>query len=105
MEDGQNATAGCEPIALTQIMYYHKWPKQTKAEIPAYTTETKKYNIAAVPAGVVYEWSKMKDEYSVQGTLNTMKACGTLLANVGQAMKADYMTTEGVPPAPTSSIW
>ncbi len=24
MEDGQNATAGCEPIALTQIMYYGK---------------------------------------------------------------------------------
>ena len=92
LQMGENlyASAGCGPIALTQIMRYHQWPKQLKAEIPAYVTATKKYSIPAVPSGTVYEWSKMQDKYSGAGSLNAMRACGTLLANVGQAMKADY---------------
>lgn len=87
---GGHAAAGCVPIALAQVMKYHEWPKTLKAEIPAYTTRTQKYEIAAVPAGTAYEWSKMQNTYSGMGSLNAMKACGTLLANIGQSLEADY---------------
>lgn len=87
---GGHAAAGCVPISLAQVMKYYEWPKTLKAEIPAYTTQTQKYSIEAVPAGTAYDWSKMQNTYSGMGSLNAMKACGTLLANIGQALQADY---------------
>lgn len=42
----EGCPTGCVATAMAQIMYYHKWPKQTTKTIPAYTTS--KYEIPSI---------------------------------------------------------
>jgi hypothetical protein len=34
--NGNRCVTGCVATAMAQVLYYHKWPAQTQAEIPAY---------------------------------------------------------------------
>lgn len=91
---GSHAASGCVATGMAQIMYYYKWPKQLKATIPAYTTSTKKYEIAEVTAGKTYQWDRMKKSYT-QKDEEGMDVVGTLLADVGASVQMDYNDANG----------
>ena len=46
-----NSPTGCAATSTAQVMYYHKWPAATIAEIPSYYTSSRHYHMEAVPAG------------------------------------------------------
>ncbi len=50
----QLSLTGCGPTAMAQVLYYHKSPAVTKAEIPSHLD-----GISSVAAGTVLEWDKM----------------------------------------------
>jgi len=95
------AVTGCVATAMAQIMYYHRCPKKTTVEIPAYdinykTTETTyTYTWEAQPA-TTFEWTKMQDTYSSASSLTlenateSEKAVAKLMRYCGQAVKMRY---------------
>lgn len=50
----KRAVTGCGPTAMAQVLYYHKSPATTIAEIPSHLD-----GISPVAAGTVIEWDKM----------------------------------------------
>ena len=68
--DGDQAVAGCVAIALAQIMYYHKWPRNSTTAIPNYTIEfddgsSDSYD--GLPA-TTFDWDNMLLIYSGEET-------------------------------------
>ena len=47
--DEQLCVTGCVATAMAQIMHYWQWPKKTTFTIPAYTTNTLKIEMPAIP--------------------------------------------------------
>lgn len=87
--------AGCVAVALAQIMYYYKYPKDETVGIPAYTTKTLKLEMPALPP-TTFKWDKMKDEYDEEMGWNTdsygeaEKAVAELIRYCGQAIQMNY---------------
>lgn len=96
----EHAATGCVATAYAQIMNHHKWPSNTTTEIPAYTSDTRGFNLDAVPAGTAIDWNNIKDKYGwvnengnwnqytytdaeAQAVANLMKLCG-------RAVQMDY---------------
>lgn len=87
---GERCVTGCVATSMAQVMYYHKWPAATVAEIPATTTQsmdgTHTFNLDAIPAGTPIRWADMQDSYSsshsdasAQAVAELMQYCGTSL--------------------------
>ncbi len=92
--NNEHCLTGCVATAMAQVMYYHKWPKQTTKEIPGYTTKTLNLNIDNIPIGTI-EWNNMLPEYSQFGTDEQLKkqAVASLIHKCGVAVKMDYGIT------------
>jgi surface protein len=87
--NGSKAPTGCVATAMAQIMYYHKWPKQTTKEIPAYTTYTN--NISMPKIGITaIDWDNITPTYSSNSTEVQKKAVATLMLLCGSAIQMDY---------------
>ncbi len=65
ISDGERAVTGCVATAVSQIMYYHKWPAQGKGS-HSYTSGTHKLNLSRDFSQSTYEWNKMLDVYKVK---------------------------------------
>lgn len=79
--NGLNSMGGCVPVAMAQIMSYHRHPSATIVPIPAYNT--KKYNIGITEKPVTsFPWGNMETEGAAK-----------LIAYCGAAVKADYSAT------------
>ena len=48
MYNGYRCVTGCVATAMAQVMYYHKWPKETTNVIPAYTTGSTKIQVPEI---------------------------------------------------------
>ena len=94
------AVTGCVATAMAQIMYYHKWPQQTTAVIPAYTI---KYNGLSILSYTweeqpitQFNWSSMQDTYNSANDLTISsataaeKAVAKLMRCCGQSVKMKY---------------
>lgn len=101
-DDTQTVT-GCVATAMAQVMYYHQWPNVIIDKIPAYTTATKGYDVAAIPAGTVIDWNNILQEYEIYleegeqyGTLppnhttEQANAVAELLHYCGASVSMDY---------------
>lgn len=90
----ENCVTGCVATAMAQVMNYHKWPAQTMSEIPAYTSDTKGYNLSAIPAGSTINWDKMKNYYSstyLDGySYEEAVAVAKLMLYCGVSVQMDY---------------
>ena len=91
--DGQRCITGCVATAMAQVMYYHKWPQETCAAIPAYTTGTRQIQMAALPP-TAFKWDKMRDRYWEGETGESADAVAELMRYCGQAVTMDYNIDE-----------
>ncbi len=98
---GRSAT-GCVATAIAQVLYFHKFPAQTKRTIPSlsntYTLDdktTKKVTLPAIRANTKIDWDNMLDKYNGSETDEQKKAVGDLMLLVGQAVKMGYGASSG----------
>ena len=89
---GEDRTVtGCVATAMSQIMYYHQWPKQTSKKIPAYTTETSGIKMPAIDANTAIDWDNMSPAYGYYGATETMnKAVANIMLLAGCSVKMNY---------------
>lgn len=88
----ENSVTGCVATAMAQIIAYHKYPEILEAEIPAYTTRTKGFDMPAIPAGQTYDYAKMLPTYpwGASYTDEQAKAVATLMLHCGCSVKMNY---------------
>lgn len=90
--DGQLCLSGCEATALSQVMYYHRWPQEPLAgEVPSYTMANGRV-IEALPA-TTFDWDNMIDDYNQPTSLAQQAAVATLMRYCGQSVQMDYSPT------------
>ena len=92
--DGAQASAGCVAVALAQLMYYHKWPRNATKEIPAYSITENNTTVASYGklAATTFAWDKMRDVYSSNddATDESVAAVSKLMLYCGHAVKMNY---------------
>ena len=91
-DNNKYCVTGCVATAMAQVLYYHKYPEQTKDTIPAYTTNTKKIKVNAVPVTTL-DWAHMLDHYTGNESDEEIKAVATLMKVCGSATKMDYTSS------------
>ena len=84
-EDGLNTAVGCVPLAMAQMLYYHKRPLKTFCEIPSHVE-----GIDAVPAGTVIDWGNMDALPENIVKPEQKDAVANLALYCGLAVTADY---------------
>ena len=98
-EGTKNCVTGCVATAMAQVMYYtesraNNTTTTTTAEIPGYTSDTKGYNLSAIPAGSTINWDKMKNYYSstyLDGySYEEAVAVAKLMLYCGVSVQMDY---------------
>ena len=88
---------GCLATAVSQVMYYHKWPQETTPDIPGYSFVDEpalggngsERRVEKLP-GVKFEWDKMLDEYKYNSPKESCEAVATLMRYAGQAAHMQY---------------
>lgn len=90
------SATGCVATAMAQVMMYYKYPKELKADIPAYTTTTNKLKVNAISEGEKYDWANMLPTYT-EGEYNTTQAdaVAKLMFHCGAAVQMDYGPSSG----------
>ncbi len=91
---GGHSATGCVATAMAQIMYYHKWPKQTTKEIPSYTSLNfgdYQLVVPAIDAGTPIDWDNMLPVYKYDNFSELQgKAVAQLMQLCGAAVKMKY---------------
>lgn len=90
---GSNLYTGCVATAMSQIMYYYKYPTTGSGTDCTYTvvrssssegtTHSRNFNST-------YDWSNMIDDYTGQSTTAQQKAVATLMFDAGTAVHMQY---------------
>ena len=95
-EGSELSVTGCVATAMAQVMMYYKYPKELKADIPAYTTATNKLKVNAISEGEKYDWANMLPTYT-EGEYNTTQAdaVAKLMFHCGAAVQMDYGDSSG----------
>ena len=83
---GLRSDAGCVPIALAQIMNYHKWPEQG---VGSHSYEWEGETLTADFGATTYQWDQMKDTYTVDDE-DPNNAVATLIYHCGVATEVYY---------------
>ena len=87
--NGLLCLTGCMATALSQVLYYHRWPQEPlTGELPAYTMQNGRV-IDALPP-VAFDWDNMVDNYRVPTTEAQQTAVATLMRYCGQLLQLDY---------------
>ena len=105
---GQQCLAGCNAVALAQVLNYWQWPKSLPDGLPAYESSDYKYDanltwhIDALPP-VTFDWENLITEYTpfnystwkyeLFGTEVQQQAVATLMRYCAQAVKAYFFPT------------
>jgi len=93
LSSGSNASVGCVATAMAQVMHYWKWPKRPYMTIPAYVSETLKFDMPALPP-VDFNWDVMQVTH-LTDDLNSAsaQAVAQLSLYCAQAVKMDYQNS------------
>ena len=90
------AYTGCVATAMSQIMYFHKQPEQTLAEIPSYTFTVAgdNYNYSTVTMDAqpvtTLDWAHMRETYTGAEDEVYTDAVATLMLYAGCSVKMQY---------------
>ena len=88
--DGLLSCTGCMATALSQVLYYHRWPQEPiVGELPGYKTYTTQVDIEPLPS-VQFDWDNMLDSYQQETTETQRLAVATLMRYCGQVLQMDY---------------
>ncbi len=105
------AYTGCVATAMSQIMYFHKYPTATTKEIPAYSFTYSdgnfNYSTVQMPAlpTTTFDWEHMRETYTGAEDDVYTSAVAHLMFYVGCAAKMQYgrnasgAYTDDIPPA------
>lgn len=96
--NNEKAPVGCVSTAVSQILYYYRYPASTLSDIPAYTTATDSIEMPGVKKGTKLDWDNMLDSYDGKYTDIQAKAVSDLMSVVGVAAKMDYGATVSYSP-------
>ncbi len=90
------AATGCVATALSQIMYYHKWPEFGKGSV-SYTSKNDDDTlpISVTFEGYQYAWDKMLPSLTKNSDIEAIDAVSTLLYHVGAAFESIYGASTG----------
>ena len=90
---GEHAYTGCVATALSQVMYYWKWPESTTQPIPAYTSSYSNMQYAMPELPIVsFEWDAMQDTYETNNPETPgAQAVATLYLYCAQAVQMTFM--------------
>lgn len=82
---------GCVATAMAQILYYHKWPKQTTAVIPSFVTYALNIEIPEIPVTTI-DWDNMLEHYDYEETYSDVQvdAISTLMWLSGASIQTNY---------------
>ena len=76
--NGQLCVTGCMATALSQVLYYHRWPQgPLSSDLPAYTMKNGRV-IDGLPA-TTFDWDNMVDDYKQSTTDKQQAAVATLM--------------------------
>ena len=97
-EKGQHCLAGCVPIAMAQVMRYHKWPERGHNKNGYYywlymedLNAIDKHKWIEVDFyQSVYDWDNMPDNFSYAATDTQRDAVARLVYDCGVASEAKY---------------
>lgn len=79
---------GCGPIAMAQMMYYHKYPSVTKSEIPSHLEGT-----SSVAAGTALNWNLLTNDIKNLTSSEQKTAAANIGLYCGLALSAKYKLT------------
>ena len=88
--DGKKTIAGCVPVAISEIVFFHKHPVNGTGSLPGYTTSGGVV-VPGVKLGHKYQWDNMLNKYSgVSYTKEQGAAVARLVYDIGVMVKAGY---------------
>lgn len=90
-ETGNRCVTGCVAVALSQVMYYHRWPADACKAIPSYTSNNVIGTLPELPA-TTFDWKNMRDNYSINLSESDAEknAVAKLIRYTGQSVNMDY---------------
>lgn len=97
----EQSVTGCVATSMAQVMYYHKYPDATIAEIPQlsnrYNTSsgTQTVTLSPVAAGTTIDWTNMLPSYDDDATETEQNAVANLMLLCGQSVKMNYGPSSG----------
>lgn len=90
---GSNLYTGCVATAMSQIMYYYKYPATGSGTDCTYTVVRSSSNKGTTYSrsfNSTYDWSNMIDDYTSQGTPAQQQAVAILMWDAGTAVHMQY---------------
>lgn len=95
--DGGRSVAGCVAVAISEVMYHHRWPGTTAEDrLPDYNYKTDKGNnqiITGHNLAASYDWSLIKSSYAGSATTESRAEVAKLVHDVGVMMQSSYNPT------------
>jgi hypothetical protein len=92
----KHAYTGCTPVALSQVMYYWKWPARPTMPIPAYTSSytsgstNLNFDMPELPV-IDFGWDAIQNTYQTTDTSSVAAlAAATLNLYCAQALQATF---------------
>ena len=106
--------SGCTATAIAQVMYYYRYPSETKSSIPSLTntykvtsatgtTTNKTVTARSVPRGTPLDWDHMRDRYEGGETEEERLAVANLMLYCGQMVQMDYGSSSSANPSMAST--
>lgn len=90
------SVTGCVATAMAQVMMYHQYPKELKATIEAYTTQSYGIQIPEISSGATYDWDNMLPDYSKTDYSSAQAdAVAKLMYHCGAAVQMNYGPSSG----------
>lgn len=87
--NGKRTIVGCTNTAISELMFYHKYPKAGKGTLPGYTK--KGITVPSITLGEEYQWDKMLSKYSSGSyTSEQADAAATLCYHVAVMSQASF---------------
>ena len=90
--EGEQCPSGCLATAISQIMYYHKWPERgTGSHSYRWTVDNRPVGTLSVDfSQSVYDWEAMADTYGEGSPQESREAVARLMYDVGVASDMQY---------------
>ena len=83
LEKSQRTLTGCVATAMSQIMYFHQWPKKRYKDAPKEKEELSQLKDS-------YDWDLMLTDYKRGYKMENGSAVATLMRDAGTAVKMQY---------------
>ena len=90
MDSTARSLTGCVATAMAQIMYFWKYPAASTDVISGYTSSSRKFDVAEIPAKTPIDWENMLPKYKGNETETQKQAVANLMLMCGTALQMNY---------------